>query len=943
MKTFYDYTAAIKSGKGYKNISRLEFLQPDGSVAFSVGSYKKQGYQKAHDTRAFLQDGTLNISLKNGLRRKATVKFANADEAFSYNVNNIWFGKTVRLLMGIEFADGDEYMFSQGVFVIQNPNAVINPAEKTITYELSDKWVNLNGENGGAYDATYRVPIGSNIFTVMKSLLELSRYTFEYDGNKDNMFDSTEPVFTEYYNNKRYIDEQTSDYVNYVDTPYEVVTDSMNGTIADTLLELNTILAGWIGYNANGALTVEASQDDISDASKPTMWTFTPDNSVLCGLSESSKTADVKNDIIISSEDLNDREIWGRASNYDDRSDTNINLIGKRTYREAKSTYWSVEQCVALAQYELKKRSIVQKSITIECAPMFHLNENEVVAVVRTDKEGSPTERHLIQSITIPISETGSMQINATSVNDIPILKYSSSTKKGKPMLNEALYLAIIAELRTEGGKAHTFQIPTITGTYKYTGSSQTPTITGYYGDFMTKTGNTSATNAGSYSITFSLTDTENCQWSDGTITDKVVTWSIEKAALPKPTLSQNAVILSASYSTNTITVSRVGDGNIIASSSVPSKVSVSVSGTSVTITALDTTDETDATVTITVAESTNYLAYTASDVTCFVGVRVSVRTTISGLGSQNPADVTFIKDPRFTLEGLGISEVEYNGDVFISIPTMYRKVNTVTSGQITSFTISNTKVDNTYEPYPVFVAEDRTTILPYVLIGKYCTSSTTSMVSVSSSGWVSKSIGTTRGYAADRGAGYQLFDWQFWKLWQDLLVAIMGTVDTNPGTATTGDDAIGVYWKSGSIYMDGLWYEDSGTNFFSYLPTQYVDSPTRSTPGYQAIPSDVKIISTDGTPYEIKKLGYNSSTPFLNLPRTVNVLGNYSTYYCDSVFTASPSVTGTSSHLITCGYYFNSSGSSNIRYGAYTISAQSGTGSVNSHYSRLCYRPVSS
>lgn len=444
MKTFYDYTAAIKSGRGYKNISRLEFLQPDGSVAFSVGSYKKPGYQKTHDTRAFLQDGSLNISLQNGMRRKATVKFANVDEAFSFNVNNIWFGKTVRLLMGIEFADGEEFMFSQGVFVIQNPEAVINPTENTITYNLSDKWVNLNGENGGSYDATYRVPIGTNIFTAMKSLLELSRYTFEYDGNKDNMFDSTEPVFTEYYNNKRYIDEQTSDYVNYVDTPYEVVTDSLNGTIADTLLELNTILAGWIGYNANGALTVEASQDDISDASKPTIWTFTPDNSVLCGLSESSKTADVKNDIIISSEDLNEREIWGRASNYDDRSDTNINLIGKRTFREAKSTYWSVEQCVALAQYELKKRSIVQKSITIECAPMFHLNENEVIAVVRTDKEGSPTERHLIQSITIPISETGSMQINATSVNDIPILKYTSSTKGGKSMLNEALYLALV-------------------------------------------------------------------------------------------------------------------------------------------------------------------------------------------------------------------------------------------------------------------------------------------------------------------------------------------------------------------------------------------------------------------------------------------------------------------------------------------------------------------
>ena len=63
---------------------------------------------------------------------------------------------------------------------------------------------------------------------------------------------------------------------------------------------------------------------------------------------------------------------------------------------------------------------ILQKSVTINCAPMFHLVENGIVAVKRTDKEGSPVERHLIQSFTIPIAETGTMSINCTSVNDIP-------------------------------------------------------------------------------------------------------------------------------------------------------------------------------------------------------------------------------------------------------------------------------------------------------------------------------------------------------------------------------------------------------------------------------------------------------------------------------------------------------------------------------------------
>ena len=166
-------------------------------------------------------------------------------------------------------------------------------------------------------------------------------------------------------------------------------------------------------------------------------------------------------------------------------------------------------------------------------------------------------------------------------------------------------------------GKAHTFQIPTISGTYTYTGSSQTPTITGFYADFMSKTGNTSATSAGNYSITISLTDTTNCQWSDGTTAPITLSWSIAKAALPTPTLSQSTINLNSGTTSGTIIVTRNGNGAITATSSNPTKISASVNGTTITITALDTSAESTANITVTVAEGTNYLAYTATDVVC--------------------------------------------------------------------------------------------------------------------------------------------------------------------------------------------------------------------------------------------------------------------------------------------------------------------------------------
>ena len=37
------------------------------------------------------------------------------------------------------------------------------------------------------------------------------------------------------------------------------------------------MLGAYIYYDVDGRLTIEPTQDDISDMSKPTLWTFTPD------------------------------------------------------------------------------------------------------------------------------------------------------------------------------------------------------------------------------------------------------------------------------------------------------------------------------------------------------------------------------------------------------------------------------------------------------------------------------------------------------------------------------------------------------------------------------------------------------------------------------------------------------------------------------------------
>ena len=86
--------------------------------------------------------------------------------------------------------------------------------------------------------------------------------------------------------------------------------------------------------------------------------------------------------------------------------------------------------------------------------------------------------------------------------------------------------------------------IPTVSGSFTYDGNTKNATVT--YRDsiqqsYITQTGTTSASNAGTYTVTFAITNTSGCQWSDGTIAQKSGTWTIARASVAiKPTLKDS-------------------------------------------------------------------------------------------------------------------------------------------------------------------------------------------------------------------------------------------------------------------------------------------------------------------------------------------------------------------------------------------------------------------
>jgi len=145
--------------------------------------------------------------------------------------------------------------------------------------------------------------------------------------------------------------------------------------------------------------------------------------------------------------------------------------------------------------------------------------------------------------------------------------------------------------------------MPSVSGSLIYTGQVQSPVLTEYVAEALTKGGNISETDAGSYTMT--LTPTSNYQWSDETSITKNLLWNINKAT-SSISLDKTSVSLSNSATAAVVTVSGSGDGTLSATSNHPEIATVEIEGNQVIITGMDTGS---AVITIKCAESQNYTA----------------------------------------------------------------------------------------------------------------------------------------------------------------------------------------------------------------------------------------------------------------------------------------------------------------------------------------------
>lgn len=170
-----------------------------------------------------------------------------------------------------------------------------------------------------------------------------------------------------------------------------------------------------------------------------------------------------------------------------------------------------------------------------------------------------------------------------------------------------------------------TISVPTVSGSLTYNGQAQSPTLTGYDADKMVLSGDTSGTNAGSYTAV--VTPTAQYKWADGSTEAKDIQWSIAKAT-PSITFDPTSVSLDTSTTSQVVAVTYTGDGTLSAQSDNSGVATASLEGTILTVTGVEAGNTA---IQVSASEGTNYTAVSAS-----LSVAVQFVITIPVLPTQS-------------------------------------------------------------------------------------------------------------------------------------------------------------------------------------------------------------------------------------------------------------------------------------------------------------------
>jgi len=321
--------------------------------------------------------GDISVDKTRDIRRMFTLPINNKDGTFVWGENNlIWMdNKRVKLYIGLKTPNGIEYV-PEGVFVLTQPEATHKIGQNTITLNGQDKMYLLTG-NFGKFTHITTINKGTNITEAIKIVAT--------EGGIDKL-----------------LLQQTD-----ITLPYDL-TYQIDQNRSQSIKELAEKAVWDVYFDVNGYLRFEPFKDPLVD---PSCWSYKVEDITLYAgstrklddttlfnhilvMGGSSDVAEFRTELIID----NTLPEWANHP-------YSIQNIGDRLFcwndGNPDSNIDTQSQCDARAIYELNKNLVYSEKVSIDMAPNYLHEANDIIEVV--DSENGCIGTYQLEQFSIPI------------------------------------------------------------------------------------------------------------------------------------------------------------------------------------------------------------------------------------------------------------------------------------------------------------------------------------------------------------------------------------------------------------------------------------------------------------------------------------------------------------------------------------------------------------
>lgn len=402
--------------------------------------------------------GSISVNFQQGVRRSCSLTLINVNEnlhlregKYLLNENGLWVNTKFKLYTGIKiksfenlppeeldytgsedllYKDSenlwirnrgqeiqeDIYWFSQGVFLLTDPNVLRDMSKQTITLNGIDKFGVFGSEtNFSSTEATYKIEVDSNVREVISSILG-------FDKGNGLKLDVKEPYLDP--NTKVLVSNELGEKpVAQATLPFEI-NKSPETYFSDILIELANVFACDIYYDTEGRLHLEKGNEKMDMEDFNSLWDYSDKEPEYFSPQLNYDFKSVFNVVKVVGDNPSSDSIFEvTLKNEDPSSPTRIALLGEKILYIESSFCYNLQRTTDFANYMLKKKTMVPLTFSLQSSFIPHLDVNKIITIT-DDYYNFSQQRFVIQSLTIPLTTKSLMDIECTNTALIPYFEY---------------------------------------------------------------------------------------------------------------------------------------------------------------------------------------------------------------------------------------------------------------------------------------------------------------------------------------------------------------------------------------------------------------------------------------------------------------------------------------------------------------------------------------